>query len=1071
MTVAGRGFFQGEPRPLRFPHRAPKIQVGMKRVVTVLFVVVALVSGGWLIAAKGGDGFAAGDAPMDFIRDRLGDKEYELAELDLFRRAAFKINTEYVDARRVEPDAMMLEALDRVAHLVPEFVYEYKQDLGVLMLTYGASHTTVPVPSLESLPEMTEVVADAARFLDEHLDDRFERPEIEYALMNGMLKTLDPHSTYIDPEAYKEMAITNRGHFGGLGITIGLRGPSKRLTVLYPIAGTPASRAGLQAGDHIDKIEQESTVNMTLQDAVGRLRGKVGTPVTITVSSPDEMDREVTITRARISVPSVKSAYAGDGVGYIQVSNFAADTHDQLDGAMLELDELAAADGHGEMKGLILDFRGNPGGYLQQAIQISDKFLSEGIIVATAGPGNRRLKAEKARGFYTEEDLPLVVLVDESSASASEIVAGALKNHDRAVIVGARTFGKGSVQNLYDSEFNQGALKLTIAKYLTPGDRSIQGIGIQPDIALRPARVTSDEDGLAVHMYWQDFEMREQDLDASFAWGDDPHAEGGLQFVYSCEECWERDPGDNRAEPQAADKLEDIEVQAAKALLREVGSPLRSKMLEHAAEVVGEVFEERLELLTQRLDDVGIDWTPGPEGSVAEPSSPDVVATLDVVAPGDVLSPGVGTPISLTVTNHSARPIHRLRAVTDSGDGHFFAGREYVFGHVAPGETREYSAKSWPALWLHSRTEEVTWHFFADSGPVPPKLVGKLRITEVPHPRFAFTYQLIDDGTGDSRGNGDGLLQPGEDIDLLVTVENVGDGATADLWKAERGLLGAGEDADGDGKADKPSSFVRLKNGSSDAMFLERGSAWFSLAPGERTRQRLHFRVAEDVGERTTLSAVIDVRDTKFLEGTSAELEIPLHGPSEEVSKAGRVVKPKGAYAEVRSGASPLSQVVARLEGPATIDGRLGDWLRVPLEWGGSGWVETKHVSSAGRRGVGTPALHLSHAPPILRLDHNPGGTSVVADRLVLKGEVTDDELVKDLYVFVKDRKVAYHRLGTSASAHHFEVEVELEPGENEIVIRARDGRDLESSLSLSVYRESATAAAERSTEARAVTR
>ena len=163
------------------------------------------------------------------------------------------------------------------------------------------------------------------------------------------------------------------------------------------------------------------------------------------------------------------------------------------------------------------------------------------------------------------------------------------------------------------------------------------------------------------------------------------------------------------------------------------------------------------------------------------------------------------------MTNDSEVPIHRLRAVAE---GDFLHGREFAFGRVAPGEAKTFEVTTWPALWLHSRTEEVTWKFEAQSGPVPPDLVGRLRITEVPHPRFALAYQVIDDGSGESVGNGDGLLQRGEKVDLLVTVENVGDGATADLWKAERGLLDAQEDADGDGRADDPSAFVRLRNGS-----------------------------------------------------------------------------------------------------------------------------------------------------------------------------------------------------------------------------------------------------------------
>jgi hypothetical protein len=229
--------------------------------------------------------------------------------------------------------------------------------------------------------------------------------------------------------------------------------------------------------------------------------------------------------------------------------------------------------------------------------------------------------------------------------------------------------------------------------------------------------------------------------------------------------------------------------------------------------------------------------------------------------------------------------------------------------------------------------------------------------------------------------------------------------------------------------------------------------------------------VADDLGDRTHLQVVIDVQDTKFLEASSAELSIPLHASSDPVAKVHRVVKPKGAYAEVRSGASALAPIIARLEGPASATGRLSEWFRVPLEWGGSGWVSDSHVTGGNRRDIGTPVLHLSHAPPIVRLDHNPGGTSVVADRILLEGEVTDDELVKDLYIFVNKRKVSYQRLGTSVSAHRFEVEVELSEGENEIEIHARDGQDLSGRLSLSVYRESATAAADIAETPRAITR
>ncbi|MEE2828116.1 MAG: S41 family peptidase, partial [Myxococcota bacterium] len=377
-----------------------------------------LLLGAVKLTVGGGSG---SDSPVRLLGAAYEAEDYDLSEIRYFQLAAHKINGEYVDPSRVDPSAMLYAGLDRVARLIPEFIYTKSTTGESLRLTVGGAETTVSVQPLSSIVDLTGVVGEVATFLEAKLEADVERPPVEYALMNGMLETLDPHSVFIDPEGYKEMSITNKGHFGGLGITIGIR--EHRLTILYPLKDTPAWRAGLKAGDRIDKIGSESTVNMSLQEAVNMLRGVEGTDVTITVSDDEGPDREVIITRARIEVPSVASAYAGEGIGLIEISGFGQKTYEGLEDALDELGTRSMGEGHGRLQGLILDLRQNPGGYLRQAIEVADKFLDGGVIVSTEGLAGQTREDTRARKFGTEDDLPIVVLVDEGSASASEIVA------------------------------------------------------------------------------------------------------------------------------------------------------------------------------------------------------------------------------------------------------------------------------------------------------------------------------------------------------------------------------------------------------------------------------------------------------------------------------------------------------------------------------------------------------------------------------------------------------------------------------------------------------------------------
>jgi carboxyl-terminal processing protease len=303
--------------------------------------------------------------------------------------------------------------------------------------------------------------------------------------VNGMVQTLDPHSSYLTPEMLKQVEVETKGAFGGLGIEIGMK--DGFLMVIAPIEDTPASRAGLLAGDKIVKIENESTKNMSVMDAVKRLRGEPGSKVTITIvrESPPE-PKAYTLTRDIIKIRSVKSKSMGDGIGYIRLAQFQQDSHQEVDRALQGfLKE------KGGMKGLILDLRNNPGGLLDQAVRIADEFIDSGLIVYTDG----RVEAQKTKyvahkeGTYT--GFPIVVLVNAGSASASEIVAGALQDHGRAIIIGQRTFGKASVQTILPLD-DGSALRLTTARYYTPNGRSIQAKGIEPDIVVSDGREPAD---------------------------------------------------------------------------------------------------------------------------------------------------------------------------------------------------------------------------------------------------------------------------------------------------------------------------------------------------------------------------------------------------------------------------------------------------------------------------------------------------------------------------------------------------------------------------------------------------
>jgi len=309
--------------------------------------------------------------------------------------------------------------------------------------------------------------------------------------IKGMLQTLDPHSSYLAPDMYKDLQVETKGRFGGLGIEITVK--DSLLTVVAPIEDSPAARAGVQAGDQIIKIEEEFTKDLTLVEAVKKMRGPRGTPITISVNREGTSGLiPIKVIRDVIKVKSVRHRQLEEGFVYVRVAQFQEGTSQEV---LKGLRKMQKELGGKKIAGLVLDLRNNPGGLLTQAIEVSDIFLKEGIIVYTDG----RLQSQKQK-YYGHDDgnepgYPVVVLVNGGSASASEIVSGALKDHKRGVVLGTQTFGKGSVQTILPME-NSGALRLTTALYYTKSGNSIQAKGVTPDIVVPAGRFPKDSEEL-----------------------------------------------------------------------------------------------------------------------------------------------------------------------------------------------------------------------------------------------------------------------------------------------------------------------------------------------------------------------------------------------------------------------------------------------------------------------------------------------------------------------------------------------------------------------------------------------
>ncbi|GAB4217154.1 MAG: hypothetical protein OHK0013_44380 [Sandaracinaceae bacterium] len=932
---------------------------------------------------------------------------YDLTQRALMNRVLMQVVEHYVEPERIQPRRMLLGGLNAVQGQVAPVLVDYQDGASTLTLQVDDARRAFRVDDVNSPWALSDRFRDIFAFIQENLhDEEVDLRDVEEAAVNGMLRTLDPHSMFLYAETYEDMRMSTRGEFGGLGIVISIR--DGQLTVIRPMPGTPADRAGLHRRDRIVRIGEETTMNMPLQEAVDRLRGPPGSTVDVWVVREGEGGwsdpRRFTLERAVIHIESVEARMLGDGIGYISIDSFQGNTFDDMQRELARLHQQG-------LRGLVLDLRDDPGGLLDQAVRVADAFLETGTIVTTESTDPEQRDEKMARREGTEPNYPMIVLVNGGSASASEIVAGALKNHDRALVIGQTTFGKGSVQVLYDYD-DGSALKLTIAQYLTPGEVSIQGVGITPDIELDPMTVDREEMDLTVDQRY----LRESDLSSHLT---NESAESGERAALTLRYYL---PSETRlalreAGPDAEENVDEDEflLRFSRTLLARATRPGRRELLADAGPVIAQMQEQELARAVAELARLGVDWS---EGSDQGPSP--VSVEVSTVQPGSEGTAGQPFELRVRVTNTGTATLYRLRATTHSDYG-LFNQRELVFGRLGPGETREWTttlgicelengqrACRLP-MDVQDRADGIRVDFEEAHGHAPPPAEIRTTVRGLPRPQFAYQIQVADD----VRGNGDGVIQRGEEGTIYVRVRNTGAGPTHETQANLRSLAGRG-------------------------VLLHAGRFRVDdIAPGTERTVAFTFEVLEDF-EGDSARLEVQVADVDLRESFTERIEVPIadDGPAPTVRR-GSITAAVGASVYDR----PSGRVIGRIEGgPVTlpVTAEANGHVRVDIGEGRPGWIAA--AEARGRGTGGHVALLLDHMPPRIEVETPPALVTRDAS-IPIRALARDDQRVRDVYVYVGLRKVFYqsNRGAATPTVARFETQVPLSPGINYVVVFARE--------------------------------
>ncbi len=1005
----------------------------VEKVVKFGAVVLAFAVASALALKLGGGGLWRGLTPIaaaSNASDSAGP--YDLTQLKVVNEVLRIIREKYVDPKRVKPKEMLLSALNFVQRDVAQIIVLHEEGAPTVKVRVDTQEKEFRVDNVQGPWDVSARIREVFAFVQENLrGTEVDLREIEYAACNGMLHTLDPHSTLYSPEAYKDMNLSMSGQFGGLGIVISLR--DQQLTVINPMPGTPASRAGLKRYDRITKIDNEATLNMGLNEAVNHLRGTPGAKVTIWVHRDGadgwQGSRPFDLIRETIHVASVDHKLLDGNIGYIRIKQFIASTSAEMDKA---LDDMKA---QGPLKGMVLDLRGNPGGLLEQAVKVADKFLVSGPIVATVGNSEGR-DEKSAHAQDTEPNYPIALLISGSSASASEIVAGAMKNHDRAVLIGDTTFGKGSVQLVFNELPDKAALKLTIAQYLTePGDISIQGTGVTPDIELDPMTVDSLEMDLAVDGGM----IKERDLSRSLS---NSRAHEGVRptevLRYDLSQKERQDLRERGGDPDDVFAM-DFPIKFGRDLVAHVAQGTRPDQVRTAKPIIDLARASELVKVAGELQKIGIDWADVPAGDTTT-TAPPLDVKIETDRANNEVNAGEAVTLKVTVTNKGTVPVYRLFATTKSDNG-MFENKELIIGKLEPGKSRTATTPlGWCDVEGHkigstavlpkdaprvckipkdalTRADGIKLHFEeARTALTFPDPDVRIATKALERPTFSYSYQIADN----RHGNGDGRLQRGEEITMYVTVRNTGKGRSFDAQANLHNLSGPG---------------LLLRDG----RFIDVSN----MNPNDERRFAFTFDVQQDLTDPEA-KLELSIIDQDLRESVSEKVRIPIETPAViAVKSAGMKAAAQGAMLYGSPNASARS--FGRLQPNTAINvvGEVNGYSKVTLTPTRFAFVKSAELAPGGGAGS-TVAFDdvMLHAPP--SIEAAPPVLATRESHIKITGNATDGDRLLDAYVFVGAKKVFYrsNRNGADPKKMSFEADLPLRPGTNVVSVVARENPD-----------------------------
>ena len=1025
----------------------------MRRLRKTLILLGACSLALFLTISRRGDDLQLGTNASLSAAVHAGSASYDLAQAQIFTKTLYYVNNQYFDKTRLDPRRMLVGALDFLQRDVPEILVDRfpEQDPKQVTVRVNGEQKTFPVERVDSPWTLRSTLQDIFRFIQPRLQPVAAKDlarhlvEIEMTATNGMLYTLDPHSVLLDVDSYKDMRTTTQGKFGGLGIVIEMDRKG-RILVKKPMPDTPAMRAGLRPKDHIVRINNESTINMTLQEAVDRLRGDPGAPVDVYIDRANTPPaKKFTIVRDFIHPPAIDppprvlTVPAAGGqpaakIGYFRVISFSANTESDLNRALAFFDRE-------KVKGIIMDLRGNPGGLYDQAQKVADAFIESGVIVSMVGVGGAQRKDEHAtRNGDTK--VPLAVLVSQNSASASEIVAGAIKNLDRGVVIGETTFGKGSVQMLFDipspvpfgdkPDDDKLGLKLTTAQYLTPGDTSIQGVGVTPDVELVRMRVEKTNDEAWINLQSSTRRRQESDYEwhlVSPSVRKDTRPEEVVSYLYvpSAAELRRKqdldeidtnsldDDESDAAEPEE-DRI-DFPITLARDLLAQARATRRQDLVNSSKALFDKVRADEDKRLAAALEKLGVDWSSGPGNE----GLGEIQVTLAPAAGEAKVKAGGTIKIRGTVKNVGTTAVYRLRAVLRS-DNSLFDENEMVFGKIAPGSSKTYDLTVKAPKSSLTRTDVIRAEMSGQGTLKANSPEMTLNIEGKAHPLFAYSYQTIDDVAG----NRDGQVQRGERVRTLVKVKNIGQGAAL-----------------------RTEAILRNGSGQEGILISSGRFETKELAPGASRTFTFVYEVGSDYrGDEYQLDLV--VADTVLGESVTDKIKVKLAPAGVAPSAEEQPVTITRSEAVLRQAPTDNALVVGYApKGTAwKSTGRIGAFYRVEIESGRPAFVAAAEVAPGGSvHGSFVPKWQVT--PPVLTV---AAPTVVPGNTVHIKATASDDSEVKDVYIRVWNRdsklppkKVFY--LPNKGDKKHlaFETDVPLWPGSNLVQVFARETNEIQS--------------------------